>query len=220
MSRPLRTRIKICGITDLQAARAAVAAGADAIGLVFYEPSHRHLTLEQAFEIRASLPPLVDCVAVMVNPEPDDVVAMIQQVGPTLLQFQGEEPDDFCAGFGLPYLKGIRVSRTTDPAARERDYPHCQGILLDSFVPDQYGGSGHRFDWRRADYDGVKPLILAGGLDVDNVRYALEMVRPYGVDVSSSVETDGTKDSGKIMAFCRQVQAVDADMGSFPNSGG
>ena len=208
MNPPLRTRIKICGMTDPDAARIAAAAGADAIGLIFYEPSHRHLSLDQAAAIRGSLPPMVDSVAVVVNPDPDYVRAILERVGPSMLQFHGEETDEFCAGFGLPYLKTVRVSGQTDPAPRERDYPRCHGILLDTFVPDKYGGSGVRFDWSRADYGGTKPVILAGGLDVDNVREALETVRPYGVDVSTSLETGGVKDPDKIVAFCRRVQVL------------
>lgn len=212
MNPPLRTRIKICGVTGPQAACTAAAAGADAVGLVFYEPSTRYLTLEQAAAIRASLPPMVDSVAVMVNPEPDYVRAILTQVGPSMLQFHGEEADEYCAGFGLPYLKGIRVSEETDLAAREREYPRCRGILLDTYVPKQYGGSGRRFDWSRADYGGAKPVILAGGLDVGNVRQALETVRPWGVDASTGLETDGVKDPDKIVAFCRQVHAVAAEI--------
>ncbi len=205
MNPPSRTRIKICGITDPQGAGAAVASGADAIGLIFYEPSPRHLDLEQAASIRASLPPMVTSVAVMVNPEADYVRSIVERVGVTTLQFHGEENDEFCSGFGLPYLKSIRVSGETDPAAREKDYPRCQGILLDTYVADQYGGSGKRFDWEKASYQGDKPLILAGGLDAGNVKSAVRQVRPYAVDVSSSLETNGIKDPAKIADFCRQV---------------
>lgn len=196
-------------MTGPDAAAAAAAAGADAVGLIFHEPSHRHLTLEQAAAIREALPPMVDSVAVMVNPDADYVRAILDRVGPSMLQFHGEEPDEYCAGFGVPYLKTIRVSGQTDPASLERDYPRCHGILLDTFTPDKYGGSGLRFDWGRAAYGGTKPVFLAGGLDVDNVREALDTARPYGVDVSTSLETGGVKDPDKVLAFCRRVQDLD-----------
>lgn len=205
---PHRTRIKICGITTPEAGGVAATCGADAIGFIFYDPSPRHLELDQAAAIRAVLPPMVASVAVMVNPEPDYVRSIIERVGVTTLQFHGEEDDAFCAGFGLPYLKGIRVSRDTDPASRERDFPRCQGILLDTWVADQYGGSGRQFDWDKACYGAEKPLILAGGLDVDNVAEAVRRVRPYAVDVSSSLETDGVKDPVKVAGFCREVMAA------------
>ncbi len=184
--------------------------GADAIGLVFHEPSSRHLSLEQAAAISAALPPMVVSVAVMVNPEPEYVRRIIDQVHPTLLQFHGDESDGFCHQFGIPYLKAIRVSRETDLGSCERRYPCCQGVLLDTFVPDQYGGSGRPFDWSKACYDGTKPVILAGGLDMDNVCMAVEKVRPYGVDVSTSLETDGQKDPVKMADFCRQVHRADS----------
>ncbi len=208
MNAPLRTRIKICGISTQDTAAVAAEAGADAIGLMFYPPSPRHLELDQAAVIRASLPPFVTSVAVMVNPEPDYVRGIIEQVGVDMLQFHGEESDEFCAGFGVPYLKAIRVEGDTDLATRERNYPRCRGILLDTFVSDRYGGSGERFDWELANFGGEKPLVLAGGLDPANVRDAVTRVRPWAVDVSSGVETDGAKDAGKIRAFCRSVHQV------------
>ena len=141
----------------------------------------------------------------MVNPEPEYVREIVQRTGVDRLQFHGEETDEFCAGFNLPYLKAIRVAEETDLREREREFPRCQGILLDTFVSDRYGGSGERFDWRLADYGGSKPLILAGGLHADNVAEAISRVSPFGVDVSSGVETDGIKDDNKIRAFCRSV---------------
>ncbi len=218
----VRTRIKICGVTDPDTARAAVAAGADAIGLIFHPPSARHLQLAQAARIRRAAGPFVATVAVMVNPDAAQVDEIIAQVQPSCLQFHGEEPPDFCAGFGLPYLKAVRITGTgtgagtetgkeeADLPALESRYGSAQGILLDTHAPDQYGGTGVPFDWARARYGGRLPLILAGGLSADNVAEALAEVAPYGVDVSTGVETDGRKDPEKIRQFCQKVHNLNS----------
>ncbi len=225
----VRTRINICGVTDPDTARAAVAAGADAIGLIFHPPSARHLQLAQAARIRHAAGPFVATVAVMVNPDAAQVDEIIAQVRPSCLQFHGEEPPDFCAGFGLPYLKAVRITGTETGAgagtktggtetgteeanlpALESRYDSAQGILLDTHAPDQYGGTGVPFDWARARYGGSLPLILAGGLSAGNVAEALAEVAPYGVDVSTGVETDGRKDPEKIRQFCQKVHNLNS----------
>jgi len=202
---PTRTRIKICGIRNPDVARHACDAGADAIGLMFYAPSPRHLELDQAAHVRRGITPFSTAVAVMVNPDRSYVQAIIGEVGVDRLQFHGEESDEFCAGFGLPYIKVLRVNERDDLAPAIRDYPRAAGILLDTEVPGLYGGAGKTFDWSRAKLDSDVPVILAGGLSVDNVAAAMDIARPYGVDVSSGVETDGEKDPAKITAFCNAV---------------
>ncbi len=201
-----KVRIKICGITSAAQASAAWTAGADAIGLMFYAPSPRHLEFHEARVIRQSLPPFITVVAVMVNPDADYVTAIIETVGVDRLQFHGEESDEFCKSFGLPYIKGVRVSRGIDLNKIEVQYPGCSAILLDTHIPDLYGGSGRSFDWQLANYGGNKPVILAGGLTSKNIPQALSVVTPYGVDVSTGVETDGVKDTLKIVEFCQNVQ--------------
>ena len=206
----MRTRIKICGVTDPDTAAVAVAAGADAIGRVFHPPSARHVELAQAAAIAGAAGPFVATVAVLVNPDAATVRVIVEQVRPGYLQFHGEETDEFCAGFGVPYIKALRVDPGADLRAMESAYPRARGMLLDTHRADVYGGSGETFDWRRADYGGKLPLILAGGLQAANVAEALAQVAPYAVDVSSGVETDGRKDADKIRAFCRAVAAADA----------
>jgi len=213
----MRTRIKICGVTDAASATAAVAAGADAIGLVCYPPSSRHLELNQAAtvaEAARAAGPFIATVAVLVNPEAATVRSIIDAVRPTHLQFHGEESDDFCAGFGLPYIKGLRVKSGADLPAAAVKFPTARALLLDTHRDGVYGGSGETFDWRCAVHDGdARRLILAGGLTVENVATAIAQVRPFAVDVSSGVEVDaevGRKDAGKIHAFCQAVAAADA----------
>ncbi len=199
-------RIKICGITSESAASAATEAGADALGFIFYSPSPRHLEIERAAAIRQSLPPFITPVAVMVNPEAGYVAEIVNKVQVDLLQFHGEEEDEFCTSFGRPYIKAIRISKTVDPAIEENRYPHSCGVLLDTHIANVYGGSGKSFDWEQAHYKGSKPVILAGGLNPQNVQQALTISCPYGVDVSTGVETCGKKDIQKMIDFCKAVR--------------
>ncbi len=190
-------------------ARVAVAAGADAIGLIFHPPSARHLELAQAAAICRAVAPFVSTVAVMVNPDEDQVRAIIRQVKPSHLQFHGEEPVDFCAAFGKPYIKTLRVAKGADlheelKAVATR-YQSAQGILLDTHAADQYGGTGTTFDWNEVRYEGEMPLLLAGGLTPENVAEAVGRVAPFGVDVSTGVESNGIKDPDKIRRFCQNV---------------
>ena len=206
----MRTRIKICGITDVDNATVAAAAGADAIGLVFHRPSSRFVELEQAALIRRTLAPFVAGVAVLVNPDADWVDQIIAQVNPTHLQFHGAETPEFCASFNKPYIKAVPITDKTDLAAVETRHRNAQGLLLDTHSVDVAGGSGRTFDWRYAQYESTLPVMLAGGLTADNVHCALLQVAPFAVDVSSGVETDGRKDADKILRFCRAVRRHDA----------
>jgi phosphoribosylanthranilate isomerase len=205
------TRIKICGITRRDDALQAAAAGAHAIGLMFYRKSPRYLAVDQAVLIRRALPPFIAAVAVFMDAEADEVRAVAQQLRPDLLQFHGREPADFCAAFGLPYLKTIPMSGL-EPAAYAAQYPSAAGFLLDSHGPGEAGGSGRAFDWTRVPAGLSAPLILAGGLTPDNVAEAVRRVRPYAVDVSSGVESSpGIKEAGLMQAFVKGVRRGDLE---------
>ena len=205
----MRTRIKICGITRTEDARAAAEAGADAIGLVFYPPSPRCLSLEWAQQLRQDLPPFVMPVALFVNPTAAEVGAVLERVRPTMLQFHGEESPVFCAQFGVPYIKACRVKPGVDLLEYLRPFSGAAGWLLDSHV-EEYGGIGERFDWSLVPAERSHPLILSGGLTRENVREAVRRVRPWAVDVSSGVESaKGIKDAAKIAAFIAEVRHAD-----------
>jgi phosphoribosylanthranilate isomerase len=206
----VRTRVKICGITRPLDARAAAEAGADAIGLVFYPPSPRFLSVERALEIRDALPPFVQTVALFVNPDAAQVAQVIGRVRPAMLQFHGEETPQFCGEFGLPYIKAGRVkggvSSSRDLLEYLRPFSRATAWLLDSHV-EEYGGVGERFDWSLAPAVRERPLVLSGGLAPGNVAEAIRRVQPWGVDVSSGVESaKGIKDTAKIAAFVAEVR--------------
>ena len=204
----LRTRIKICGITRSGDAADAARAGADAIGLVFYPPSPRFLSTERAREIRDALPPFVQAVALFVNPDAAQVAQVIGRVHPSMLQFHGEESPEFCAQFGVPYVKACRVKKGVDALEYLRPFSGAAAWLFDSHVPE-YGGVGESFDWSLVPA-AEKPVILSGGLSQANVGEAVRRVRPWGVDVSSGVESaKGIKHAGKIAAFIAEVRNAD-----------
>jgi phosphoribosylanthranilate isomerase len=205
----MRTRVKICGITRVQDAQAACEAGADAIGLVFYPPSPRCLPLEQARTLRDALPPFVTPVALFVDPGREEVERVLERVRPVALQFHGDEPPEFCASFGLPYIKACRIREGVDLLEYLQPYKGASGWLADAFV-EAYGGVGESFDWSLVPHQRPRPLILSGGLKSENVREAILRVRPWGVDVSSGVESaKGIKDASKIAAFMAEVRHAD-----------
>jgi phosphoribosylanthranilate isomerase len=205
----MRTRVKICGITRPQDAAAAAQAGADAIGLVFYPRSPRFLSIDRALEIRDALPPFVQSVALFVNPDAAQVAQVIGRVKPAMLQFHGEETPRFCEEFGLPYIKACRVKAGVDLLEYLRPFSRAAAWLLDSHVAE-YGGVGESFDWSLAPAVRDRPIILSGGLAPSNVAEAIRLVRPWGVDVSSGVESaKGIKDAGKIAAFISEVRNAD-----------
>jgi phosphoribosylanthranilate isomerase len=204
----LRTRIKVCGITRTGDAADAARAGADAIGLVFYPPSPRFLSTERAREIRDALPPFVQAVALFVNPDAAQVAQVIGRVHPSMLQFHGEESPEFCAQFGVPFVKACRVKKGVDALEYLRPFSGAAAWLFDSHVPE-YGGVGESFDWSLVPAT-EKPVILSGGLSQANVGEAVRRVRPWGVDVSSGVESaKGIKHAGKIAAFIAEVRNAD-----------
>jgi phosphoribosylanthranilate isomerase len=206
-----RTRIKICGITSVEDAQAAVAAGADAIGLVFYPQSPRYVTPEQAALIARAVGPFVSTVGLFVNPTQEAVRLVLEQVPLQLLQFHGSESPVFCASFQRPFIKALRMSEGVDVSAIEREFAEAGalGLLLDSFSPVAPGGTGEAFAWERIPSVRQLPLILAGGLSPANVAAAVKQVKPYAVDVSSGVEiAPGCKDSAKIAAFVQAVRGA------------
>ncbi len=205
----MRTRIKICGITRPGDALAAAEAGADAVGLVFYPQSPRYLAAERAVGIRDALPPFVQTVALFVNPDAAQVAQVIGRVRPGLLQFHGDETPAFCAQFGMPYIKAARVRPGVDLLEYLRPFSGAAAWLLDSHV-EEYGGVGESFDWSLAPQRRERPLILSGGLKRGNVAEAIRRVHPWGVDVSSGVESaKGIKDAAKIAAFIEEVRNAD-----------
>jgi phosphoribosylanthranilate isomerase len=207
-----RTRAKICGITRLEDGLAAAAAGADAIGLVFYEKSPRAVTAAQAARICAALPPFVTTVGLFVNAAEDEVGAVLSQAPLDLLQFHGDETAAYCRRFARPYIKAVRMADGVDLNTIAAEYGDARGLLLDSYQKGVPGGTGHAFDWARIPADLKMPIILAGGLGPDNVADAVRRVHPYAVDVSSGVERDkGIKDADKIIAFMRGVETADGD---------
>lgn len=205
----MRTRVKICGITRTQDAVAAAEAGADAIGLVFYPPSPRFLSIERAIQIRDELPPFVQTVALFVNPERSAVDEVLARVRPSMLQFHGEETPDFCAAFGVPWIKACRVRPGVDLLEYFRSYPGAAGWLADAFV-EGYGGAGQSFDWSLVPAQRDRPLVLSGGLTKENAAQAVRRVRPWALDVSSGVESaKGIKDAAMIAAFIQEVRNAD-----------
>ena len=204
------TRIKICGLTRAQDVDAAVEAGADAVGLVFYPESARFVSLAQATELACRVPPFVTIVGLFVNASPETVRATLAALPIHLLQFHGDEDDAFCRQFGRPFLKAVRVRPEIDMPRQLAAFPSAQAILLDAFV-EGYGGGGKTFDWTLVPDVLPKPIVLSGGLDAENVGDAIRRVRPLAVDVSSGVESGkGIKDVAKIRAFVKAVRHADA----------
>lgn len=204
-----RTRIKICGLTRPQDVRAVVNAGADAIGFVFYPQSPRFVSSDSAAALAQWVPPLVTRVGLFVNAEPVDVKAVLAQVPLELLQFHGDEDDAYCRQFGRPFIKAARVRPEIDLLEFAASFPTARALLLDAFV-DGYGGGGKTFDWNLIPSSLPVPIILSGGLHVDNVAQGVRALRPWAVDVSSGVEASkGIKDEALIETFVAAVAAVD-----------
>lgn len=201
-----RTRVKICGITRPEDALVAVDLGVDALGLVFYAPSPRNVTIATAADIARQIPAFVSVVGLFVNAEPSFVEEVIANVGLSLLQFHGDETLEDCERFGLPYIKAIRVKADTNLVQYARDFTSAKALLLDTYTEGVAGGTGQMFDWNLIPSALPKPVILAGGLQANNVAQAIRQVKPYAVDVSGGVEaTKGIKDAQKIAAFMQQV---------------
>ena len=207
------TRIKICGITRVEDALAAARSGADAIGLVFYEPSPRHVSVAHAAHLAGILPPFVTAVGLFVNAEADFVRKVLDCVPLDMLQFHGDESPEYCAQFSKPYIKAIRVKAGVDLLQCASDFRAARGLLLDAHVNGKPGGTGATFDWTLIPQQLPLPVILSGGLDAQNVAAAIKQVRPYAVDVSSGVEASkGIKDAAKIAAFINEVKNIDLQL--------
>ena len=206
-----RTRIKICGLREPDHARIAAEAGADAIGLNFFGESPRHIDPLRAARIAKSLPPYVMAVGLFVNAGADEIRIILEEVPLDLLQFQGDEPPEFCEQFGRPYVRAVRMEKGTDLVEYSSRYSGAKALLLDAHVPGQRGGTGRVFDWNVIPREHPVPLILSGGLTAENVGRAIREVRPWAVDVSSGVESSrGVKDPAKIVEFIRSVKSEDA----------
>jgi phosphoribosylanthranilate isomerase len=204
----MHTRIKICGITSLSSAAAAIEAGADALGFNMYERSIRFIGVDAANEILRELPSSTIKVGLFVNHSEDEVLSITQRCSFDVLQFHGDEDNSFCASFSKPFMKAIRVGRETDIASEVARYPDSVAVLLDSSVKGKFGGTGISFDWQNVP-KLTKPVFLAGGLDVNNVSEAVRTVSPYAVDVSGGVESSpGEKDPELIRAFVHAVQVA------------
>ena len=205
----MRTRIKICGITRAEDLRAVADAGADAFGLVFYPPSPRCLTLERARELNRAAPAFLTSVALFVNASAEEIRQVLAVVQPQVLQFHGEETPEFCRAFGAPYIKACRVKPGVDLLEYWRPFSDASGWLADAWV-EEYGGVGAGFDWSLVPAQREKPLVLSGGLAPGNVAEAIRRVKPWGVDVSSGVESaKGIKDAAQIAAFVAEVRNAD-----------
>ncbi|MDP3818055.1 MAG: phosphoribosylanthranilate isomerase [Methylotenera sp.] len=202
----MRVRVKICGITRIEDALSAVEHGADAIGLVFYDQSPRNVSISQAMEIANNIPAFVSVVGLFVNAESSFINEVISKVKLDLLQFHGDETPEECASYTLPFIKAIRVKNDTNLVQYANDFSVARALLLDAYTEGVAGGTGHVFDWNLIPKQLTKQVILAGGLNADNVALAIQQVSPYAVDVSGGVEASkGIKDAEKIAAFMRQV---------------
>lgn len=212
------TRVKICGITRAEDASAASYSGADAIGLVLYEASPRHVSVARAQLLANTSPPFVSVVGLFVNAEAAFVHEVLAKVPLDLLQFHGEETPEYCAQFNRPYIKAIRVKAGVDLLQCASDFRGAKGLLLDAHVQGIPGGTGTAFDWTLIPEKLPLPVILSGGLDAENVAAAVTQVRPYAVDVSSGVEAGGVesgrgiKDAAKIAAFINEVKRTDVQL--------
>lgn len=205
-----RTRVKICGITSPQAALQAAAAGADAIGLVFYPRSPRAVNLAQAAAICEQLPPFVDVVALTVDADRQLIEDILATLPVTLLQFHGDESAAYCEQFQHPYIKALRMRDDVDISRHIEQYRSARGLLLDSYRPGVPGGTGEQFDWHRVPAEIAGQIILAGGLRADNVAAAIQQLGPWAVDVSGGVESaPGVKDPSKMLQFMQQVYRSD-----------
>lgn len=205
-----RIRIKICGITRPEDGVGAAMAGADAIGLVFYRPSPRHVDIEAASAIVDALPPFITRVGLFVDAPGEYIISVLKRIHLDMLQFHGDEPEADCTGYARPYIKAVRMDDSIELTDMVKRYSRAAGILLDAKVSGKAGGTGQSFDWGLIPAKPGKPVILAGGLNEANVLGAIQRVRPYAVDVSGGVESAlGIKDMDKINRFIYQVRKYD-----------
>ncbi len=209
-----RTRIKMCGLTSLAHVHCASALGVDAIGLVFYEKSRRFIPLELAAKLAAAAGPFMTVTALFMNADQRYIAQVLQRVTIDLLQFHGDEPATLCRSFDKPYIKSIAMGDQDASLQSDRigeciaEHPEAAGFLLDGHQSGQPGGSGERFNWREVPKLDV-PIVLAGGLNAQNVAESVMLVRPYAVDVSSGIEHNTEKDTSLMRAFVQSVANID-----------
>ncbi len=208
----VRTRVKICGLTNLEDALAAIDYGADALGFVFYPASPRNISIQKASEIIKQLPPFVTITGLFVDQQAKYIHNILDQVNIDLLQFHGNEDEAFCQLFKRPYIKAIRIREGMDLAQSIGHYASAKALLLDTYVAGIPGGTGESFNWNLVPAKTEKPIILAGGLSIENIAVAIKTVKPYAVDVSGGVEEitqgvkiKGFKDHRKIKEFIENV---------------
>ena len=202
----MKTRIKFCGLTRQQDVQRAVALGVDALGFVFVQNSARNIDIDTAMDLVSEVPPFIIKVGLFMNEDIADVEDVIKHVKLNLLQFHGDEDKEFCAQFKMPYIKAVPMASTLSVSDFCGRYSSATGFILDSHAQGQMGGSGGKFAWNEIPKNLIKPIILAGGLTVDNVAKAVRVVRPYAVDVSSGIETSkGIKDPAKMEQFIKEV---------------
>lgn len=212
-----RTLIKICGLTCADDAVNAVNAGADALGLVFYPPSPRAVTIDQAKHIVAAVPPFVSIVALFVDPGVDEVNAVLETLPVDVLQFHGSESADFCHQFHRPWLKSVAMREGVRLDEVSTQYPGAKGLLLDAWQENMPGGTGTAFDWQGSWGECAQHRVLAGGLNPDNAAHAIQLLKPAAVDVSSGVECrPGRKDTDLMNRFVQAVREADAAMAASP----
>jgi len=202
------TKVKICGFTNSENARDAAIAGVDAIGLVFYDKSPRNVDIQKAREIVAALPPFINRVGLFVNANPSFIDEVLCEVPLDTLQFHGDEEVVDCTQYQMPFIKSLRVTSKTNLDQIAEHFSDASALLLDSYNPNSYGGTGEIFYWSLARVKINLPIILAGGLNSENVSEAISQVNPYAVDASSGVESSpGMKDIDKILAFIQSVRS-------------
>lgn len=201
---PLRTKVKMCGMTRTEDIKYAADLGVDAFGLIFAEESPRYLSLDKAQALCKNLPPFISPVAVLVNPDRQFVQQVIKELPIAYLQFHGEETNDFCAQFNKPFIKCIRPENTLSIQQAAQDYSDTVALLLDTVSDKGRGGTGLSFDWQIIPDSLTKPVILAGGLNPEKVQHAVQTCAPFAVDVCSGVETmPGVKDHVKMSQFMK-----------------
>ncbi|MNV17871.1 N-(5'-phosphoribosyl)anthranilate isomerase [compost metagenome] len=214
MSRTLfRTRIKFCGMTRAGDIRLASELGVDAIGFIFAKGSVRRVAPSEARAMRQAIAPMVDVVALFQHNNREEIREVLRAVRPTLLQFHGDEDDAFCRSFNMPYLKAIAMGGGAEVTVRglQQMYPHAAGFLFDSHAQGGSGGTGVAFDWSRIPAGVHRPYLLAGGIRPENVHDAILATQPWGVDVSSGIESaPGLKDGYKMRQFVEEVRRADA----------
>ncbi|WP_370592167.1 phosphoribosylanthranilate isomerase [Reinekea sp. G2M2-21] len=205
-----RTRIKMCGMTRPEDMQYACAAGADAVGMVFYPPSPRAVSLDIAEQLAQQVSLLVDKVLLFVNADPGYIREAVQATRADVIQFHGDETESFCEQFGQRYIKALRVKDAAQLQSQLTMHPNADAIMLDAFVEGVPGGTGQSFDWALIPEEIKSRLFLAGGLNTANVKDAVCRIKPYAVDVSGGIEmSKGVKDAAKMRSFAEQVRQAD-----------